>query len=103
VTTLPFDLTTQDRFDQFDFENPRVYLALLGFALQAKRNGAQRIGISLLYERLRWYSSFETTDPAFKLRNDFRAFYARKLMQDEPELRGFFITRRSMADRATAD
>jgi hypothetical protein len=73
--------------------NPDVYEALRRFALEAKRHGRRRLGMKALYERVRWYTQIESRGEAFKLNNNWTAFYARLLMQNEPELAGFFETR----------
>lgn len=89
---------TQEGFDVYDTENPAIYVKLAEFALQAHHAGRTRIGIKMLYERVRWYSTVEAKDDTFKLNNNYHAFYARKLMQDYPQLRGVFETRTSKAD-----
>ena len=81
------------RFLQFHLANPHVYQKLKELSLYAKRRGAKRIGIALLFERLRWFSMFETSGDVFKLNNDYRALYARMLMRNEQELSGFFELR----------
>ena len=81
------------RFLQFHLANPHVYRKLRELSLFAKRHGAKKIGIALLFERLRWWSMFETKGDVFKLCNDYRAYYARVLMNNEPELAGFFEIR----------
>lgn len=73
--------------------NPHVYEALRRFALEAKRAGRERLGMKALYERVRWYTAVESQGEPWKLNNSYTAFYARLLMQNEPELAGFFETR----------
>ena len=90
--TLPIDV----RFLQFHLANPHVYDKLVELSVFAKRSGAKKIGIALLFERLRWFSMFETSGDMFKLNNDYRALYARMLMKNEPELHGFFEVRGRM-------
>jgi len=89
---------TQEGFDVYDTENPAVYAKLAQFAIEAQRAGATHIGIGMLYERLRWYTKVEARDGTFKVNNNYRAFYARKLMRDVPALAGIFETRTSKAD-----
>ena len=89
---------TQEGFDVYDTENPAIYAKLADFAIEAHRAGATHIGIGMLYERLRWYTKVEARDDTFKVNNNYRAFYARKLMRDFPALAGIFETRTSKAD-----
>jgi len=87
-----------EAFRAFHAANPHVYAHLRRFALEAKRSGRPRISINLLHERLRWFTTIEVQGDAFKVNNNWRPFYARLLMHEEPELAGFFETRRASAD-----
>lgn len=86
--------TIQDRFEAFHLENPHVYRELVAIALEAKRSGQYEGGwsISGAYEVAR-YRSLQTTGQPFKLSNDFRSRYSRKIMDEIPELAGFFRLR----------
>lgn len=44
-----------------------------------------RCGIGFVWERMRWYYKIESTDAPFKLSNNYRAYYARWLLQKHPE------------------
>jgi len=93
----------QERFETFHHANPQIYAKLLEFALQMKRSGRrEHYGVKALFERLRWHYDFEAQRTpgagAFKINNDFTAYYARLLMENEPELRGFFQTRKAKGD-----
>lgn len=88
------------RFKRFHAANPHVYGALVHLARQYRqRRGDGKIGIGMLYEVLRW-NYYMTTDSEddYKLSNDFRACYARKIMAEEPDLKGIFQTKTSVAD-----
>ncbi|OBK92620.1 hypothetical protein A5646_03325 [Mycobacterium sp. 1245499.0] len=97
--TLSFDPTIADRFEAFHRDNPQVYTTLLRLAREwvAQTNG-RKLGISALFERARWDLALATSDPEFKLNNSYRAFYARLLMHENPDLRGLFDLRVSAAD-----
>lgn len=97
--TLSFDPTIADRFEAFHKDNPRVYETLVRLAREwVKQTGGRTLGISALYEVARWQLSLATTDPDFKLNNDYRSFYARLIMHENPDLRGLFELRVSAAD-----
>lgn len=83
----------QVSFERFHADNPKVYKKLVEFALAAKANGHQQIGIGLLWERLRWFYTMETTGETYKLNNNHRSRYARLIMNSVPTLDGFFKTR----------
>lgn len=81
-------------FWRFHQANPHVYELLVTYAHEAKHAGRSHLGIALLFERVRWYTSVETTGGDFKVNNSYRSLYARLIMHREPALRGLFETRR---------
>ena len=87
--------TLEEQFAAFHSANPHVYQALRRHALAMVRRGQHKIGIKMLFEVLRWQHAMTTTDAAsaFKLNNNYAPFYARLLMDNEPELSGAFETR----------
>jgi hypothetical protein len=93
-----FDGIDLAAFGEYHAANPHVYDALRRFALEARRSGRPRMSINMLHERVRWYTTVEAHEDDFKLNNNWRPFYARLLMESEPELRGFFETRQARAD-----
>ena len=84
--------TILSRFEKFHAVNPHVYENLRELALAARRAGQRRSGTKALFEILR-YATLVTTGEVFKLNNNYTAIYARMLMKEEPELRGFFTLR----------
>jgi hypothetical protein len=88
----------EQRFEAFHSANPHVYAELRRLALEAKRNGARKIGIRMLWEVMRWNQRgyLHTDDPnssTFKLNDHYPPFYARLLTTQEPELAGLFELR----------
>lgn len=73
-----------ERFREFDEANPHVWQAVLRFANEAKASGRKRFGIKVIWERMRWYLSFETTEKPIKLNNNYTSCYARKLIATDP-------------------
>jgi len=88
-------------FWQFHEENPQVYSLLRDEALKKRRAGATKLGIAKLYEQIRWEMAHGVIpeDDCFVLNNNHRALYARFLMEQEPELRGFFESRTRVSTR----
>lgn len=86
------------KFEEFHAINPQVLQRLRAAALRLKGVGWAHYGVKALFEGLRFHSALQTTDPVFKLNNNYTAFYARLLMDQEPVLAGFFETRRAAAD-----
>jgi hypothetical protein len=62
-------------------------------ALELVAAGRKRLSIKMLFEVLRWEHLLTTTDPDFKMNNNYHSRYARLLMDRNPTLRGVFETR----------
>lgn len=86
------------RFEYFHEANPAVYDRLAQLARQWAERRPGKQSIAMLYEVLRWQEGTSTTGDPFRLNNDFRAHYARLLMDREPDLRDVFETRGGAAD-----
>lgn len=99
LTPVAFErgLTMRERFVCFHAANPHVYANMRRLALQLRRRGFARCGMQMIVEVLRW-SYMTTTGDEFKLNNNYGAYYARQLMDNEPELAGFFEVRTARAD-----
>ena len=83
-----------DRFIDFHHHNPEVYQEIVKIARVMKGRGIYKMGIALIFERLRWLHFIDTRgSEGFKLSNDFRSEYARLIMQQEKDLAGFFEVR----------
>jgi hypothetical protein len=88
--------TIQTRFEAFDKENPKLWEYIKRYALEVKRRGLIHYGIAAIIERARWelnvtISVLDGED--FKINNNYRSRYARKLMAEVPDLVGFFRVR----------
>lgn len=99
---LPFDAAGTTDLERkaiaFDQANPGVYVRLVELAREARRHGRRRIGIKLLFERMRWDNVTRTKGDRYVLNNSYTAYFARKLERLNPELRGMFVTRKSAHD-----
>lgn len=83
-----------ERFADFHDLNPAVYKAIVEIARVMQGRGIHKMGIALIFERLRWLHFIDTRGAeGFKLSNDFRAEYARLIMQQEKDLAGLFEVR----------
>lgn len=87
--------TKSEAFAEFHEANPHVYRNLVKLAAKMAAMGRKRTGICLLYENLRWEYNLHTTveETDFRLPNDYKPFYARLIMRDNPELADIFETR----------
>lgn len=96
LTTLSlFDTETRlDRaFADFHELNPDVYDELVALARKWKQAGHRHVGISMLFELIRWSRGLSTVGDTFRLNNSYRSRYARLIMAQEADLRDFFETR----------
>lgn len=87
--------TLAERFAAFDQANPQVYEGVLSYAIALRFqrfdrwNGLgrmPRIGIAEVTEKLRYDMAKTKHAEKYKLNNSYRAFYARKLIEDRPDL-----------------
>lgn len=87
----------REEFEQFHTENPGVYEALVRLTRQAIIAGKTRGSINMLFEVVRWEHYLATTDSnsRYRLNNNYRAHYARMLMDKNIDMTGFFSTRES--------
>lgn len=86
--------TIEASFWSFHYRHPEVYEELRSLALRLRRQGRKHYGIKALYEIVRFQRTLSSRSCAdWKLNNDYTCMYARLLMQQEPELNGFFRTR----------
>ena len=77
-----------NRFKEFHAANPQVFGLFKHFAYMARGEGVERkreqFGARMLGERIRWYTTVETTDPDFKICNNHWPYYSRLLMLKYP-------------------
>lgn len=77
--------TIAARFEAFHRAHPEAYACLLAMALADLAEGAQRIGMKDLWERLRKHGR-ATGDSPYKLNNIFTRCYADLLAAADPRL-----------------
>ena len=91
---VPKGATLEERALAFHLANPKVYQELRRLSLTLYYRGHKHFGVKMCLEQMRWNWYEHTTDTStFRLNNSYSAFYARLLMETEPELRGVFSTR----------
>lgn len=83
----------EEKFETYHKENPQLYKLFERFAREALSSGYKTFSAYAIFERIRWHVAIETVGDPFKLNNNYRPYYARKLMFDQPEFEGFFNTR----------
>jgi len=88
----------QQKFNRFHDRNPLVYHIIVDIANRMKLAGVHKFGMKGIFEYLRWQYSMQTQGEQYKLNNVFTALYARMIMEREAGLRGFFETRKRLAE-----
>lgn len=92
----------KDKFLLYHELNPHVYECLVELTRDLKNRGHQKLGINMISEVVRWLYGLTTTDPnsQFKISNDYRPYYARMIMEREPDLQGIFDLKRQFREDA---
>lgn len=82
-------------FNQFHAEHPEIYVELVRVCRRLRAQGWERFGIKTVWEVVRYRSMLgNTTGKGPKLNNNYTAYYARKIAEQEPDLADVFKTRR---------
>lgn len=89
----PPDTYMQRKFLAHHAANPVIYGLLMKYANIAQKSGFDSYSINGIFERVRWHVTVDTTDGEYKMNNDFRSRYVRRMMKDHPHLNGFFEIR----------
>lgn len=79
----------------YDNANPIVYRLFMSYAQQVMKSGRDKYSAQAIFERIRWHMDLETDGDEFKINNNYRPYFARKLMAEYPEFKGFFALRSS--------
>jgi hypothetical protein len=79
-------------FEKYDDENPQIWEAFKKFSFQAKAKGFKNYGTSGIFEIIRWHTAIESKGE-YKISNNYKPDYGRKMMRLYPEFKGFFRTK----------
>lgn len=94
----------KQKFKAFHGEHPEVYSKLETLAQEWFDAGHTHCGIGMLYEVVRWQTGLGAHDERYRLNNNHRAFYARRLRKRHPNWpKGFFETRKQTNGKKTED
>lgn len=89
----------QAAFEVFHKKHPEIYSHLVAAAQTMRARGRKRCGIKALWEYIRWnFYIGGTAAGGFKLSNNYHSRYARLIVQQEPDLDGFFEFRQLKGD-----
>ena len=91
---LLFGQTLDERFAEYHAKNPAVFELFKKFAGMARDSGRTHFSAKAIMERVRWEICFASRDRRnFKVNNNYTSRYARLLVSECPEFRGFFEMR----------
>jgi hypothetical protein len=85
-------------FKKYDEENPKIWALFVKYAIEAKQKGFKSYSANGIFEIIRWNTK-ESGNDGFKVNNNYRPDYARKMMNKHPEFKGFFQIREIKAIR----
>lgn len=86
-------------FKKYDEDNPQVWNAFVKYAREAKAKGFKHYSANGIFEIMRWHTGV-SGNGEFKISNNFRPDYARKMMSLYPEFEGFFRIKELKAPRS---
>ncbi len=79
-------------FAKYDRENPQIWEAFKKYAHQAKTKGFKHYSAAGIFEIIRWHTGV-TGIGQYKISNNYKPDYARKMMKEDVEFDGFFRTK----------
>lgn len=88
-----FSNKTGKKAKVFDKDNPGIYNIFKKLAIQAYDVGHRKYSSNGIFEYIRWYMSVERRYKTYKMNNNYRAYYARKLMAEDSRFHDFFEIR----------
>lgn len=91
------DADNQEKFHEFDQQNPEVFEEMLRIARAWKAEGREASSVEVLANDIRWGGADTTHGDGFKFNNNFKAFYVRKLLMEDCSLCGLFTIREGVA------
>lgn len=86
-----------ERADKWVRDNHKAWLFICNEAV-SYANQKRRFGIGELCEKVRWHMQ-ATGDGEFKVNNTYRAYLARRLVKEHPQVEPYIEMRRSRADK----
>ena len=96
TTQLDLDFSNEPneaKFNKFHRDNPKVYELFKKFTFEFIEAGAKNTGSKAVIERIRWFTTVETTGKRYKINNNYTCMYSRLFMRDFPQYTGLFRTR----------
>ena len=93
-----FSDITDSKFPKYHSDNPTIYEAFKKITFEAISKGHNRFSAEFVFNVIRWKTKVTAKDE-FKVNNNYKAFYSRMFMNEYPEHKGIFSTRKSKYDK----
>ncbi len=85
------------KFPDYHKENPNIYEAFKKYTFKSIDKGLNNYSAEAIFNIIRWFTK-ESGNDEFKVNNNYKAFYSRMFMNEFPEYKGYFRTRKSKFD-----
>jgi hypothetical protein len=82
----------ESKFWNFHLSNEGIYIHFCKFAREMEARGHTKLSSELLLNRVRWETLIQTSDPDYKISNDWRPYYSRMYLI-ESHKKHFFKTK----------
>ncbi len=93
----------REQVTRFHEAHPEVWDLFVRFSLEMIDRGYEQYSAQSVIERIRWEKDAGGDGTsAFKINNNYTAFYSRRFMRTYPEHEGFFRTRYQVSDDCDA-
>jgi hypothetical protein len=90
--------TIAERFAEFDEQHPEVYEMYKRFAFELRSRGCERGSTQQILGRIRWETNVNPgKDGGFRVNEQFKKLYAKKLVAEDESFRDFFEFRERRA------
>ena len=86
--------TIQEKFEEFDKENPIVYSLFKQQVLKAISKRKTKISAKTVLGFIRWEIQFQTTGDVYKINDSFTSRYARKFTEEFDKYKDIFYFRK---------
>lgn len=98
-TSIEKERQSMTNFELYDELNPDVWEAFKKFSDEAKNEkGFLHYSAKGIFEIIRWHTTVRALGK-YKLNNNHAPDYARKMMKEFPEYKGFFFVRKLKTER----
>jgi hypothetical protein len=92
-----FSGINSEKFPEYHKDNPYIYEAFKKYTFESIERKFKNFSAEFVFNIIRWETAISGND-TFKMNNNYKAFYSRMFMNEYPEYKGYFRTRKSKYD-----